>query len=314
MAFAQGANSRLSVAAETSFGVLPTSPAFDTLPIRSHSLTLAKERVQGADILGDRMASVDRHGNRSVTGSIEVDLRRGDYDLLLESAFFNTFDTNDHLVIGTTPRFLAFEDAALDITQFRQFSGCLVNGATFNIAPSQMVQTTFDIVGRNMVQAGSALDASPDAPQGYEPFDSFNGALLEGGIGTNDGLCIVSALQFSIANDVTPAHVILCEDNVDQAAQMQYGMATVEGTMTVYYEDAALINKFLNETETSLSVTVDDPTGANGYTFYFPRIKYNGANVPVANMQSRMIELPFVALKGTGGTPFSLRCTRTSGT
>lgn len=312
--FAQGANSRLSVAAETSFGVLPTSPAFDTLPIRSHSLTLAKERVQGADIIGDRMASVDRHGNRSVTGSIEVDLRRGDCDLLLESAFFNTFDTNDHLVIGRTPRFLAFEDAALDIAQFRQFSGCLVNTATFNIAPNQMVQATFDIVGRNMVQAQSSLDASPDAPQGYEPFDSFNGVVLEGGIGTNDGICVVSALQFSITNEVTPAHAILCDDNADQAAQMQYGMATVEGTMTVYYEDAALINKFLNETDTSLSVTVDDPTGANGYTFYFPRIKYNGANVPLANMQSRMIELPFVARKGTGGTPFSLRCTRTSGT
>lgn len=311
--FAQGANSRLTIAAEMSFGVLPSSPSFSTLPIRSHSLTLAKERVQGADILGDRMAFVDRHGNRSATGSIEVDLRRGDYDLLLESAFFNAFDSNDHLVIGTTPRFLALEDAALDIAQFRQFSGCLVNTATFNIAPNQMVQTTFDIVGRNMVQAGTSLDSTPNAPDGFEPFDSFNGALLEGGLGTNDGLCIVSALQFSIANDVTPAHVILCEANQDVAAQMQYGMATVEGTMTVYYEDAALINKFLNETESELSVTVDDPTGANGYTFYFPRIKYNGANVPLANMQSRMIELPFVALKDTSAG-YSLRLTRTSGT
>jgi hypothetical protein len=313
MAFAQGARTRLSVAAEAGFGVLPSSPAFSTLPYRSHSLDLTKERVQGGDILSDRMAFVDRHGNRSVTGSIEVDLRRGDYDLLLESAFFNTFDTNDHLTIGTTPRYLRLEDAALDITQFRQFSGCLVNTATFNIAPSQMVQTTFDIVGRNMVQAGTTLGA-PAAPDGYEPFDSFNGSLLEGGIGTADGLCIVSALTFSVANDVTPAHVILCEGNADQAAQMQFGMATVEGTMTIYYEDADLINKFLNETETSLSVTVDDPSGANGYTFYMPRVKYNGAAVPVANMQSRFIELPFVALKGDGGTPFSLRLTRTSGT
>jgi hypothetical protein len=312
MPFAQGARSRLSVAAEAAFGVLPSSPTFKTLPIRSHSLDLTKERVQGQDIIGDRMQGVDRHGNRAVGGSVEVDLRRGDYDLLLESAFFNTFDTNDHLTIGTTPQFLAFEDAALDITQFRQFSGCLVNTATFNIAPSQMVQTTFDIVGRDMVQAGATLD-SPDAPLGFEPFDSFNGELLEGGIGTADGICIVSALQFSIANDVTPAHVILCGGNADRAAQMQFGMATIEGTMTVYYEDAALINKFLNETETVLSVTVDDPSGANGYTFYMPRIKYNGAAVPVANMQSRFIELPFVALKDAVDG-YSLRLTRTSGT
>lgn len=307
--FAQGSRSRLSIAAETSFGVLPGSPSFATLPYRSHSLNLTKERVQGQDILGDRMAFVDRHGNRSVGGSVEVDLRRGDYDLLLESAFFNTFD-GDNLTIGTTPQFFTLEDAALDITQFRQFQGCLVNSASFNVAPSQMVQTTFDIVGKNMLQATSTLGAPADAGV-YEPFDSFNGELLEGGIASGNDLCSVSQLQFSITNEAGPVHTILCGDNADQAAQMQFGNATVEGTLTAYYEDAALINKFLNETESVLSVTVDDPTGTNGYTFYMPRIKYNGANVPVANMQSRLIELPFVALKDdTAG--YSLRLTRTS--
>lgn len=314
MPFAQGSRSRLTVAAESAFGVLPTSPSWAELPLRTHSLTLAKERVQGDNIKSDRMQDIDRHGNRAVNGSVEVNLQRGDYDLLLESAFFNTFDTNDHMIVGTTPRFLAFEDAALDIIQFRQFSGCLVNSATFNIAPNQMVQATFDIVGRNMVQAQSTIAGGFTPASIFEPFDSFNGDLLEGGVGTADGLCVVSALQFSINNNVTPAHVILCEANRDQAAQMQFGMATIEGTMTAYYEDESLIDKFLDEEESSLSVTVDDPTGANGYTFYFPRIKYNGASVPVANPQSRLIELPFVALKGPSGNPFSLRLTRTSGT
>lgn len=309
--FAQGANSRLTVASETSFGVLPSAPSFTTLPFKTHSLDLTKGRVQGADILGDRMAFVDRHGNRTVTGSIEVELRRGDYDTLLESAFFNTFTTSDHLTIGTTPQYLAFEDAALDITQFRQFEGCLVNSATFNIAPDQAVQTTFDIVGKDMTQAQTSLDSTPTAASAFEPFDSFNGEILEGGVGTANGICTVSSLNFSISNDVTPAHVILCSANRDTAAQMQYGMATVEGTMRVYYEDAALIDKFLDETETELSVTVDDPTGTNGYTFYMPRIKLNGAPVPVANMQSRMIDLPFVALKDSV-EGYSLRLTRTS--
>jgi hypothetical protein len=313
MAFAQGSNSRLAIAAESSFGVLPSSPSFATLPIRSHSISLTKERVTGADIIGDREQLVDRHGNRTATGSIEVDLRRGDYDLLLESTFFNTFDSNDDIVIGRAPQFFSLEDAALDVSQFRQFSGCLVNTATFNIAPNQMIQATFDIVGRNMVQAQSALGASPSVPTGFEPFDSYNGVLLEGGIGTGDTLCNISALQFSIANDVAPLHVIMCEGNRDTAAAMQFGMATVEGTLTAYYEDETLIDKFLDEEETSLSVTVDDPTGANGYTFYFPRVKYNGASVPVSNPQARLVELPFVALKSLSDG-FSLRLTRTTGT
>ena len=314
MAFAQGSRSRLTVAAESSFGVLPTGASFAELPKRSHTLDLTKERVQGDDIRSNRMQNIDRHGNRSVTGSIETNLRRGDLDLLLESAFFGTFDTNDHLTVGTAPQYLAFEDSALDIGQHRQFSGCLVNSASFSIAPSQMVQATFDIIGRDMVQSGSAISGSPAPVSGFEPFDSFNGTLLEGGVGTNDGLCIVTALNFSINNDVTPSHVILCDEKRDVPSAMQFGMATIEGTMTVEYRDAALIDKFLQETPSSLSVTVDDPTGANGYTFYFPRVKYNGASVPLSGMQGRFVELPFVALQGPSGNPFSLRLTRTSGT
>ena len=56
------------------------------------------------------------------------------------------------------------------------------------------------------------------------------------------------------------------------------------------------MNRFINETETALKVAVDDPTGANEYSFLFPRAKFNGASVPVANPQSRIITIPFVAL------------------
>lgn len=310
MAFSQGSRSRLSVAAESSFGVLPTSPTFATLPVKKYSLDLDKVYVPGEDIRSDRMQAVGRHGTRSVSGSIEVDLRREDYDDLLESLFFSTFDSNDHLTVGTTPKYLRFEDAALDITKYRQFSGCVVNSATFNIAVNQAVQATFEIVGRDMATSGSSL-GSPSAASTYEPFDSFTGTLMEGGVGSGDSLCIVSALQFSINNDVTPAHVILCEDNVDLAAQLEYGMATIEGTMTVYYTGTTLIDKFLNETSSVISATVNDATGTNDYTFYFPNVLYTGAKVS-HDPKSRLIELPFKALRGTGGTPWSLRVTRTS--
>ena len=158
-----------------------------------------------------------------------------------------------------------------------------------------MIQTTFEMVGKDMAQSGSQLGA-PTAPQGYEPFDSYSGALFEGGTGTGDAICTVSAIDFNITNSLAPVYAVLCESNNSAAAQLEYGMAMVEGTLTAYYEDATLINKFLNETETSLSITVDDPTGLNSYTFLMPRVKYNGANTPVANPQSRFIELPFVAL------------------
>ena len=59
------------------------------------------------------------------------------------------------------------------------------------------------------------------------------------------------------------------------------------------------MNRFLNETESALSVGVDDPTGSNDYGFLFPRVKFNGASVPVSGPTSRIITIPFVALYDT---------------
>lgn len=313
MAQAQGSRSALRYIAENTFGTTPASPTFAELPIKTHSLNLSKERLEGNDIQADRIPRVDRHGNRSVSGSIEVDLRKGDFDEFLESAFLSTFDTNDQMTIGTTPKFLSIEDAALDISEFRQFTGCTVTTASFNIAPNQMVNTTFEIVGQDMAQAATTASTggTPTAITENEPFDSYNGNIFEGGIATSDQLGIVTSLEFSITNSFAPTFAI----GSDITPQLEYGRAVIEGTMSVYYTDEALINKFLNETETELQIELDDTSGSNTYTFYFPRVKYNGASVPLANPQSRIIELPFVSLfdgTASGDIGSNIQLTRTA--
>jgi hypothetical protein len=288
MAFAQGSRSALAVGVEGTFGTEASS--YDLVPIKTHSLDLTKERLQGMDIQADRMPRVSRHGNRQAAGSIEVDLRMGNYDDFLESAMLSTFDSNDEMTIGTTPKFLTIEDRLADITQYRLFTGMAVSTATFSIAPNQMVNTTFEMVGKNASISGTPKSAS--AATTNTPFDSYNGSIYEGGVGTSDLIEIVTSVEFSITNSFAPTFVI----GDDTAPQLEYGRSIIEGTMTVYFEDATLINKFLNETESELQVSVAEPGGTNPYTFYFPRIKFNGASVPLANEQSRTIELPFEAL------------------
>jgi hypothetical protein len=304
MAFAQGSRSSLSFIAETAFGTTPSTPTFANLPFNTHSLDLTKDRVEGNEIQADRMPRVDRHGNKQAGGSIEVDLRKGDFDGLFESAFLNTYSTNV-LKIGTTPKYFSFEDAANDIAQFRLFTGMAVSTLNVSIAPNQMVTGTFDLVGKTMTQAGTTASTggTPTASSTNAPFDSYSGTITDGG----SGLAIVTSLDFSLTNSFAPTFVI----GSDSAQQLEFGRAIVEGTMTVYYEDATLINKFLNETESALSVSVDDPTGASTYTFDFPRVKYNGAAVPVQNPASRLITIPFVSLfDTTEGT--NLKLTRSA--
>jgi len=304
MAFAQGSRSSLAYIAETTFGTTPSTPTFANLPINSHSLDLTKDRVEGNEIQADRMSRVDRHGNKQAGGSIEVDLRKGDYDELLESAFFNSY-TTDVLKVGTTPKYFSIEDAANDISEFRLFTGLAVSSLNVSIAPNQMVTATFDMVGKGMTQAATtgSTGGTPTASSTNSPFDSYSGTITDGG----SGISIVTSIDFSLTNSLAPTFVV----GADNAQSLEFGSAVVEGTMTVYYENENLINKFLNETESAITVSVNDPTGSNAYTFAFPRVKYNGASVPLQNPQSRLITMPFVALYDTTENT-NLKMTRTS--
>ena len=301
MAFAQGSRSSLSFIVESTFGTTPAGN-FTNLPFSTHSLNLTKDRVAGTDIQADRMARVDRHGNRQVGGDIVVDLRDGDFDGFLESAMLNTWATNV-LKVGTTPKFFSIEDYAADIDQARVFTGMSVSTMAISLAPNQMVTTTFGMVGKDM--AISATEKTQDAASGAAPFDAYSGDISIGNVGGAAPVAIVTALDFTLNNSYAPTFVI----GDDSAPSLEYGRAEVEGTLTAYFEDAALINRFLNETETEIEVSVDDPTGANSYTFSFPRVKINSADVGVDGPTSRMISMSFVALyDATEGT--NLKITR----
>ena len=295
MPFAQGSRSGLSYVAETVFGTTPATPSLIQLPITSHSLSLTKERVQGNDILPDRMPRVDRHGNRAVSGDITVDLRKGDYDPFLESVFMNTFSTNV-LKVGSTVKSFSIEDAATDINQYRLFKGCVASSASFSIKPNQMVTTTFSMVGQDVTISGTSVDAVKTTITGNQPFDAYSGTIKIANAGASlASLATVTGVDFSINNNLAPTYVV----GSDVTPQFEVGLATVEGTITAYFEDATLVNRFINETETAFEVSVDDPTGLSDYTFLFPRVKFTGADVPVDGPTSRIITLPFVALYDT---------------
>lgn len=294
MSFSQGSRTRLSFLTESTYGTTPAGN-FQELPFSTHSLNLTKERVQGNDIQSDRMPRVDRHGNRQAAGDIVADLRDGNYDAFLESLMFSTWDNTpvgpDELKVGTTLKSFSIEDYLSDIDQARLFTGMAVSSANFSIQPNQMVTTTFSMVGKDMTV--SATEKTIDAATVAQPFDAYSGALT---IGDNGGslssIATVTSVEFSVDNALSPTFVI----GSDSTPQLEYGRATIEGTITAYFEDLTLINRFINETESAFKVTVDDPTAANEYGFFFPKVKFNGADAPLANPQSRLITLPFVAL------------------
>jgi len=302
MPFAQGSRTQLAYISESTYGTTPATPAMVSLPFVTHSVDLSKTRVQSAEITPDRMPRVDRHGQRTVTGDISVEMRPADYDFLLQAALFGNF-TSNVANTGTNVSSFTLEDGALDITQYRAFTGCMVNTMQMSIAPNQMTTATFGIIGKNMTQSTSPLDATLTSASNNEPFDSFSGAISEGG----SAIAYVNSIDFTLNNNLNPTFAL----GSVTTPQVEFGMSSLEGTMTVFYQDAALITKFLNETESSLSIVLDDRVAGLNYTLLMPRIKINGAAVPVAGPTSRLLTIPFVALRDSS-TDTQMRITRTT--
>jgi len=238
MAFAQGSRSALAYVVESTFGTTPGTPSMIDLPFNSHSLNLAKSSFESAEIRSDRMTVISRHGNKNVVGTIDVDFRADDFDDLLESAFFSTIATAGTMSIGTTLKSLSIEDRAEDIVQYRQFTGCTVNTFSMSIAPNAIVTASFDIVGKDMTQAQTPLDASTTPYSANEAFDNFTGVFQEGGGGSS----IITGIDFTLDNGLNPTFVL----GAATTPQLEYNRGRITGTVSVYYEDESLINKFIN--------------------------------------------------------------------
>jgi len=295
LSFAQGSRTRLSYIEEVTFATTPAGN-FTEIPFNTHSLDITKERVTSESIQSDRMPRHDRHGNTQAAGEIVVELLAGDYDAFLESLMFSTWDASpvsapDELKVGTTLKSFTIEDYMADIDQARLFTGMAVSQATFSMAPNQMVNTTFEFVGSG--GSISATEKTTNAASTNQPFDAYSGSLEIGDAGgALSSNATITSIELTVNNSLNPTFVI----GSNTTPQLEYGRAEVEGTISAYFEDASLYNRFLNETETALSVDIQDPGAANTYTIFLPKVKFNGGSAPVENPQSRMIEIPFVAL------------------
>lgn len=306
MAFAQGSRSGLSLIAEATYGTTPATGNMLSIPYTGSSLNLTKEQIQSAALMPDRMIRNDRHGNRQAGGDISVEFGPVDFDPLLESVFMSTWATNV-LKVGTTVKSLSVEDAALDINSFRMFSGMAVGSMQMTVAPNQMIGTTFSLVGKDVVVSSTSSKPTKTAASNIPPFDSCSGSILVGNAGSAPvAVATITSVELNINNDLSNAFVV----GQCSPANLEYGMATVSGTISAYFEDNLLYNRFVNETETAVQFTLNNAAANRPYTFLIPRAKFNSGDIPVTGPKSRIISIGFSAIYDTTAATV-LQVTRT---
>ena len=289
MTIANGAQHSLHFVAETTYGTTPSTPTWTPCPHTGTTLALTKDAIESEKLRGDRQVEDFRHGNKSIGGDISCELEYGAFDNLLEAALGGSW-TSDVLKTGTTRRSFTFERkfGDLDTPEFHRYTGCEINSMALSVAPNQMIGLTFGIVGKDIALATSEVASSTySADAGETPFDSFTGSITEGG----STIAVVTALELTLENGLEPLFSV----GSQTTSQPAIGKSRVTGSLTTYFDSKALYEKFVNETSSSIQLTLTDVDG-NDYIIDIGNVKYNSGQPDVAGEGPVTIAMDFVGL------------------
>lgn len=172
---------------------------------------------------------------------------------------------------------------------FHLFNGVEFNTLALAINPTAIIKATFGVLGRQGVAPSNTAPAgSTFAPATTEaPLDAFTGALKEAG--TTIGL--VTEFSANLDNGLQARQVVGSKFTI----RPSIGRSNLTGSATVYFEDATMVSKFLNETETSFEMSLPDALG-NTYIFQFPRVKFTSGQPDVSGQGSITLSMPFQGL------------------
>lgn len=288
----------MRLVAESAYGTPPANPVFDTIRHTGTTLGLSKETLQSEEIRADRQIADYRHGARQVGGDINIELSYGSFDKILEALLGGSWTSDapeagiDQLKAGTLRRSFTVERHFGDIASadkpYHRFTGVEFNTLQLQINANAIVSGTLGVIGMDMSTDSKPLaGASYTTPPTTAPLDSFTGTLEEAG----KTIAVITEIQLSLENGLDPRFVV----GSKTTQRPTIGRSNVSGQITAYFENSALLDKFINETESSIRFDLPDGVG-NQLTFILPRVKYNGGQPDVKGDDAIMLTMPFQAL------------------
>ena len=295
---ADGSRHSMRMVAEVTHGVTPATPEFTTIRHTGTTLGLSKEALQSEEIRNDRQIADFRHGARQVGGDINFELSYGSFDVILEALLGGTWQVDtpsagiDQLKAGTTRRSFTVERFFGDIASldkpFHRYSGVEFNSLQLQVSANAMVTGTVGVVGKDLVtDTVQIVGATYPAASTTSPLDSFTGTLEENGV----SIAVITEIQLNLDNGLDPRFVVGSKTSIKPSI----GRSNVSGTITAYFENSTLLDKFINETESSIKFSLPDGAG-NELRFNLPRIKYTGGQPDVEGEGPITLAMPFQAL------------------
>ncbi|MCP3065837.1 phage tail tube protein, partial [Myxococcus sp. K38C18041901] len=189
---------------------------------------------------------------------------------------------------GVALKTYSFERAFEDIGQYLLYRGLAINAMKLSVKPGEIVTGSVTLLGKDMVQA-TVSHATTLTPAGTaSPFDAFTGSIREGGAVVAN----VTGVELDITNGRTTQGVI----GERSPTEVHEGGLTVSGSLTAYFQDASLLNRFINEEESNLEVVLVDVNGVDFHRWYLPRVKYTTGDLDNPKEGPVVLSMSFTAL------------------
>lgn len=181
------------------------------------------------------------------------------------------------------------------------YTGMKINSWTMNATPGEIVNSTFEFMGRGewlndgstRNDAGAIVSTSqvaapvPSYKGAQDPFTGFEGKLTMDGV-EEEVLGITFTLNNNLAGD---KYYLGSQDRGNLPEQDR----SIEGTITLEFKNTNMYRKFLAGVSASLSIQFVR-NSAERVKITFPKIEFGGRTPTSAGKEAIVIEVPFVAL------------------
>ena len=196
---------------------------------------------------------------------------------------------------GTTQTSYTIERAATDISQFLAYTGMTPSKMSVNVASGSLTTVTFDFMGKGAERDG--VTQLPGSPVNSYAFDIHSGVSGSSCVLWEAGVPLTGTFVKSIA--LTYDNMLRSQEAICTLGAVGIGAGTISitGTLSVYFADGNLFDKFVSNTNSSLIFSSLDTAG-NGYIFTVPVANVSSWKVTAGSKdQDLMAEINFVGLR-----------------
>lgn len=209
-----------------------------------------------------------------------------------------TFQESAQLKLGVSEKSFTIvrthEDTA-PVTYFT-YVGLRVASMDFNFATGSILSSSVTFMG----ETSELSEVAPTGTLGNETaatttdilnaVSNLQNVFIDGDISSS----FFTDLSISVDGSLRGAKAIGRVGNVD----VLQGSFNITGSLTSYYEDKSLYDKYLNATAFSVAIAVEDGAGVDAYVFYMPKVKYSDATINAGGSdQDIMVQGSYEALK-----------------